>query len=136
MIDQGNHHAVPPTNLTRLVDLFAQDITFAVTRGKHMQEKHFLLGQGLHNLTGSRKVIDIAHKLGHCTSYNTVCEIETAAKRSNILPLQPASPNITVLTHFWVDNFDVKVVRMGGGGSIDTTHLMAFQEDQNHQQAK
>ena len=85
LINQGNHHKVPPTNLARLVDSFAQDITSAVTRGKYIQQKHFLLGQGLHS------------------------------------------------THFWVDNFDLKVERMGGGGSINTTHLMAFQEDQSHE---
>ena len=34
LINQGNHHAVPSTNLARLVELFAQDISSAVTRGK------------------------------------------------------------------------------------------------------
>ena len=73
--------------------------------------------------------------------YNTVCEIETAqaecspeaAKQSSILKLKPASSAGTVFTYYWVDNFDVKVERMGGGGSINTRHLMAFQEDQNHE---
>ena len=104
-----------------------------------MQRKHFLLGQSLHNLTGSRKLVGIVQKLGHCTSYNTVCEIETAqvkfvleaAKRSNILKLRPLIKE-TVFTYFWVDNFDIKIERMEGGGSINTTHLMAFQKDQNH----
>ena len=77
MINQENHHGVPSINLARLVESFAQDMASAVTRGKYMQRKHFLLGQRVHNLPGSRKVIGIAHKLGHCTSYNTVCEIET-----------------------------------------------------------
>ena len=33
-----------------------------------------------------------------------------------------------------MDNFDVKVDRIGGGGSINTTHLVAFQEHQAHSQ--
>ena len=78
MINQENHHAVPSTNLARLVEFFAQDIGSAVTHGKYMQRKHLLLGQSLHNLTGSRKVIDIVHKLEHCISYNKIFEIETA----------------------------------------------------------
>lgn len=45
----------------------------------------------------------------------------------NVLPLRPTE-NETVLTYFWVDNFDVKVERLGGSGAINTTHLMAFQE--------
>ena len=98
------------------------------------------MGLGLHSLTGSRKVIDIIHKLGHSISYNTVCEIETAqaecglvaSKSLNVLALQPTLPDQTVFTHFWVDNFDLKIDRIGGGGSIHTTHLMAFQEKQPH----
>ena len=31
-----------------------------------------------------------------------------------------------------LDNFDLKVDRLGGGGSLNITHLMAFQEDQDN----
>ena len=34
----------------------------------------------------------------------------------------------TVLTYFWVDNFNVKVEKIGGTSAVNTTHLMAFQE--------
>ena len=138
------HRKSPSLNLARIVNSFAQDITGAVTRGKQIQKKQILLGLGLHSLTGSRKVIDIIHKLGHSISYNTVCEIETAqaecallaSKSLNVLALQPTLPDQTVFTHFWVDNFDLKIDRIGGGGSIHTTHLMAFQEKQPHCQPK
>ena len=127
-------------NLVHLVNSFAQDITSAVSRGKKIQYKQLILGQGLHNLTGSRKVVDILHKLGHCIPYNTVCETETAqaeyaleaSKLNNILALKPILPDQTVFTHFWVVNFDIKVDRIGGRGSINTTHLMAFQEHQSY----
>ena len=84
-------------------------------------------------------MIDIVHKLGHCTSYNAVCEIKTAEaecaleeeNRSNILKLRPSIKE-TVFTYFWVDNFDIKVEIMEVGGSINTTHLMTYQKDQNH----
>ena len=33
-----------------------------------------------------------------------------------------------VFTHYWVDNFDVTVDRINGGGSVNTTHLVAYQE--------
>ena len=32
----------------------------------------------------------------------------------------------TVLTYFWVDNFNVKVEKNGGTSAANTTHLMAF----------
>ena len=43
------------------------------------------------------------------------------------MPLQPKDHQ-PVYTHFWVDNFDIKVDKQVGGGSINTTHLMAFQD--------
>ena len=75
--------------------------------------------------------------MGHCISYKKTCEIETAlteiaihqSNGMNILPLLPRE-NETILTYFWVDNFDVKVQRLGGSGAVNTTHLMAFQESQ------
>ena len=90
---------------------------------------------GLHNLTGSRKILDIVHKLGNCLDYNSVCEIETAqaqlvqekAMTTSILTIRPETSEETIYTQFWVDNFDTKVDNQVGGGSIHTTHLMAFQ---------
>ena len=69
-----------------------------------MTVKYFLLATGLQNITGSKKVIEIINKLGHCLDYNTTCEIETAqAKTMQVL-----------------------------GGSINSTHLVAFQEQDNN----
>jgi hypothetical protein len=75
------------------------------------------------------------HKFGHCVNYNYTCEVETAyaevsqesARRGSALPLQPKTPENRVFTHFWVDNFDVLVDRQIGGGSVHTTHLVAYQ---------
>ena len=97
----NGHRKSPSENLVHLLNSFAQDITSAVSRDTKIQYKQLILGQGLHNLTGSRKVIDILHKLGHCISYNTVCEIETAqaecalkaSKSNNLLALKPILPD-------------------------------------------
>ena len=105
-------------------------------KGKALQRKQFLLALGLHSVRGGRKVIDIIDKLGHCMSYNLTSKIETTQAESSLLaptqtallPLVPATPSNTVFTHFWADKFDLNIERMVGGGSINTTHLMAFQE--------
>ena len=44
------------------------------------------------------------------------------------LPLRAADNNSYVLTVFWVDNFDVKVERQTGSTSLNTTHMVSFQE--------
>ena len=118
------------------MESFAADIIFSVTRDKLLSLKHFALAISLHSITGSRKVIDILNKLGHCIDYNITCEIETsqavkAQELANIsltLPLLPSADNDTLDTYFWVDNFDKIVEKVGGGGAVNTTHLMAFQE--------
>ena len=101
-----------------------------------MQRKQFLLALGLRSLTGSRKIIDIIHKLGHCKSYNLMSHIETAqtnfslspSKKGDILPVQPSSKNDVVPTFFWADNSDTFAERVGDSGSVNVTHLVAFQE--------
>ena len=78
----------------------------------------------------------MVNKLGHCINYDSVCKIATAqaekatilASSNAILPLKPANEGAKVLTHFWVANFDVIVDSSKGGGSVNTTHLVAFQE--------
>ena len=81
--------------------------------------------------------IQILHRLGHCIDYNFVCEIETAqaetaqmlATESGALPLKPASRTETVLAYFWVDNFNTNLETQTGKGALNSTHLVAFQEE-------
>ena len=81
-------------------------------------------------------VVEINIKLGHFINYNTTCEIETAqamraqqlGEKSSVSPIIPNSDKDIVLTYFWVDNFDHIVDNQAGGGAINTTHLVAFQE--------
>ena len=119
---------------------YTADLVFGVTGGKVITAKHFLLATGLHNITGSKKVIEITSRLGHSLDYLSTCDIETAQARKmqvldeevSILPLKPKDSTSLVRTFFWVDNFDVTVEKASGGGSVNTTHLVAFQEiDEN-----
>ena len=132
----GKEHAtVNNENVKRLVNFFGSDIINGVMRGRILTKKHYLLSLGLHSMIGTRSVIAILNKLGHCLNYNKTCEIETAiakstsirAKEKNILPILPVGDEI-ILTFFWADNFDVNIESQKGGGSIHTTYLMAFQE--------
>ena len=80
------HSALRSSNIQRLIDSFAADMIHGVTRGKTITAKHFLLPLGLHNLTGSKKIVEINNRLGHCLNYNVTCEIETSqAKKVQLL---------------------------------------------------
>ena len=116
---------------------FASDLMAAVTRGKIITVKQYLLALCIHNITGQRKTADILNRLGHCLTYNLTCEIETAlaenaqqlSLKDLLLPIQLADIENYVLTVFWVDNFDVKVETQTGATSVNTTHMVTFQEN-------
>lgn len=51
--------------VNRLVQSYSADLLHGVTKGKFITAKHFLLGLGLHNMTGQKKPVQIASHLGH-----------------------------------------------------------------------
>ena len=112
------------------------DLIHGVKRGGVITAKHFLLALGLHSLTGQKKVVQISHNLGHCINYSLTCEIERAqartaqlkAEKTSILPLKPSNTGDTVMTYFWVDNFDCTVDTQKCGGSVNSTRLVPFQD--------
>ena len=64
-------------NINRLISSYGYDLIHGVTRRKIVTPKHFLLGVGLHNMTGLKLPITILSHLGHSISYDLLCEIET-----------------------------------------------------------
>ena len=89
----------------------------------------------MNNLTGEKQTFVIVNKLRHCVSYDLCCDLETSlseaafltSKKASILTITPKDSQI-VITVFWVFNVDVTVENNLGGGAINMTHLMAFQE--------
>ena len=53
----------------------SEDAVFAATAGLKKPQKHLMFGIALKSLTGSRNVIEIMNRLGHCVSYHTIEEI-------------------------------------------------------------
>ena len=103
-------------NIRKLVDSYSSDFTHSVSKSEVLTPKHFSLGISLHNMTGQRKIVQIANRLGYSISYDKVLDIETAYTQKaqktiescehSILPLKPATTSDSVTTLFGVDNFD------------------------------
>ena len=79
-----------------------------VTHGKILTDKHFLLGLGIHNITGQKRTLQIINMHGHCIDYNKVCKVAA--------------------THSWADNSNMDVETPDRKGSIHSTRMIAFQE--------
>ena len=134
LLDSSGHSE--SNTVKRLVESYSSDLIHGVTKGKVITAKHFLLGLGLHNLTGQKKTVQILNRLGHCIEYNAASEIETAHAEavqqqyndSGVLPVRPITSQHTVNTFFWAENFDVKLETQTGHGAVHSTHMIAFQE--------
>ena len=105
-----------------------------MTYGKVIALKHFLLGVGLHYITGLKLPITILSHLGHCIDYNLVCEVETAEaevaeelyKKTTGAHLQPS--DTPTLAYWWPDNFNQILDSSTGHGVINSTHIVEFSE--------
>ena len=81
------------SNLKKIrIKSMSEDAVFAATAGLKKPQKHLMLGIALKSLTGSRKIIEIMNRLGHCASYHTMEEVEMEAtfestKRNLMTPL-------------------------------------------------
>ena len=119
-------------SMKRLVLSYSSDLIAAVSRGKVVTLKQFLLGIGLHNITGLKAPIRILSHLGHCIDYNLVCEIETTQAEEAIKQLESmersTSATDTELTYWWADNFNQTLETQTGHGAIDSTHIVEFSE--------
>ena len=108
--------------MKRLVISCSSDLISAVTRGKTVTLKHFLIGVGLHNITGLKTPIKILSHLDHCIDYNLVCEIETAQAEEALKCLEETQNDSyenekQVLTYWWTD--------IGVHDAIDSTHIFS-----------
>ena len=109
-------------SVDRLIQSYASDLIYGVTRRNVIKVKHFRLGLDLRNVTGQKKPVEINHRLGHSVDYKFVCEIETAlaeaaqilATESGALPVKPASNDVDVLNFFWADKFDMTIETQTG----------------------
>ena len=60
----------------RRINALCQDVIFSTTSGSKKPAKHLKLGLAVKSMTGSRKMVEILNRLGHCVSYSTVEELE------------------------------------------------------------
>lgn len=74
ILTASKNRASRSSSIGRLTNSIAEDIVFSCLKGEVLQPKHLFLGLGIHNLTGSRIVIDFLYRLGHCINYNNICD--------------------------------------------------------------
>ena len=104
---------------------------FAVTCGRKKPAKHLKLGLVMKSMTGSKKVVEMLNRYGHCVSYTTTEEIETeltfsVTTASKISP-QDMQLNPSLCTGIAFDNFDRFVETLSGKDTLHDTVGITYQ---------
>ena len=125
----------------RRIESIAHDAIYAVSNGRIRPAKHLTLALAMKNLTGSRRVLEVLNRFGHCVSYTAAEEIETeliysAIEKSRLLP-DGLYPLAHLYTGVCFDNFDLFMDTLTGKDTLHDTVGMVyqFQVDENLRQA-
>ena len=115
----------------RRIKSISQDVVFSTTPGIKKPSKHLQQVLAIKSLIGSRKVVEILNRMGHCVSYSTAEELETqwtfeANKNSKEIPFgMKATPEFN--TGIAWDNFDRFVETKSGQDTLHDTAGIAYQ---------
>ena len=111
----------------------AQDLEFAITRGRYKPVKHILLAFAVKSLTGNVELIQLLNRLGHGIAYTQLEEIDTslclqklAMAAENCIPLPGNIHPYTSITLAF-DNIDRIEGTSSGGGTSHRVNGIAVQ---------
>ena len=120
----------------RRVLMLGQDMVHAVTRGRVKTPKHVGLAVTLHHITGSKQIVTLLNRMGHCISYDDVevvdtslaQEIITKSEESGVVIPSNISPGVFVQCAG--DNNDVNEETLDGKETTHATTLVVYQRRQ------
>ncbi len=108
-----------------------QDIVYAVSNGVKWTPKHISLGSTLHQVTRSKRLVDLFHKAGNILSYKQILKIDTALAQETLASMNndngavvPPNLNAAIFTHFTADNIDSS---LDGKNTFHATQVAAWQ---------
>ena len=117
----------------RRVVMLGQDIIHAATNSQVKTPKHVGLAVTIHHLTGSKEVVTLLNRMGHCSSYDDVEIVNTAWAREMVARSQQTGvvilSNITAgpFVQFAVDNNDFIEETLDGKQTTHATTLVVYQ---------
>jgi hypothetical protein len=104
---------------------------FVTSRGGIKPSKHVCLGLGLKSLTGSRRVIEILNRFGHCVNYHAVESLETdlatVIKERNQTTPDGILKQAGLATGLAWDNYDENNETLTGAGTLHDTVGICYQ---------
>ena len=99
------------------------DVVYLCSGGKRLPGKHISLGVALKSIRGSKSLVNLVNRFGHCISNENVRRIdigmESSLTSSNHLVSDRITKTPELYTELAWDNFDVNLETLSGDDSVD-----------------
>lgn len=126
--------------MNRRVMTMASDAVFNASRGTVRPWKHTVLGRGLGTLTGSKMILRILNRLGHCRSYDEIKALKTEFAYTAEMNDRDAPDGVSLEpnrgTGLACDNYDVNMDTIDGKDTLHTTVGICYQSIQDYDSMK
>lgn len=112
----------------------SEDALFIVHNGQFLPKKHIVLGSLVHSITGSRKLMTVLNRFGHCISYSKYEELETelATTIQSRQMVSPSGAKCGPVMGNAFDNYDEMVHTLSGFESLHDTMGIFYQNVDPH----
>ena len=115
--------------------MIGQDMVFTSTNSRVKTPKHVGLAMTLHHLTGSKQLVTLLNKMGHCSSYcdveiiNTSLAQEISAQSQAYGVVIPSNISPGVFVQCAADNNDLNEETLDGKQTTHATTLVVYQRE-------
>ena len=127
----------PCSNIADEITMTSQDLVHCISHARVTPPKHVGLGISVRHLTGSKQLITILNRMGHCCSYEEVELVDTSLT-NEILPksdetgvIIPSNIHPGVFVQMAADNNDINEETMDGKNTAHAATLFVYQRKQN-----
>ena len=115
---------------TCLTNSSSRDAIFVCSGGKLIPRKHLSLELALNSVTGSKSVVSLLNRFGHCIGDETVRQMdmsfeEAVNQNDTILPSHIQIPRNLPTGLAW-DNFDINIKTLSGANVIHHTYGICY----------
>ncbi|EDO34446.1 predicted protein [Nematostella vectensis] len=134
-LDISNPTAVSATDERRVLAI-AQDLVYFTTHARIKPPKHIGLAMSVRHLTGSKQLIRMLHRFGHCCSYDDVEVADTSLAQEAIE--QSKNRGVVIPSNIYpgsfiqvaADNNDLNEETLDGRKTTHATTIVLFQRKQ------
>ena len=120
----------------RKIIMTGQDLIHCTTHARVKLPKHVGLAMSIKHLTGSKQLITLLNRMGHCSSYEEIEQVETSLANESLARADisgviiPTNINPGTFIQMAADNNDINEETIDGKNTTHATTLAIYQRKQ------